>query len=97
MAKMAGRVGELLNKKWRIGARHALYHKDGKWYHQLTHFPGALCDPHGYVLFRTEEEFGRCPKLSIDKDVNVTGHISDIPGYVAMPREQWYTDSLRSQ
>lgn len=24
------RIGELLNERWQIGARHALYHKDGK-------------------------------------------------------------------
>jgi hypothetical protein len=87
---MAGRIGELLNRKWKIGARHALYHKDGEWYHQLDRFPGALCDPRGYVLFETEDEFRGCSKLRIDQDVNVVGAISEIAGYVLMPRDQWY-------
>jgi len=90
---MASRVGELLNQKWRIGARHALYHKDGVWYNQLTRFPGALCDPRGYVVFRTEEEFRSCSRLRIGKEVNVSGHVSQISGYVLLPRDQWHTDS----
>jgi hypothetical protein len=84
-------IGALLNQRWRIGARHALYHKDGTWYHQLRHFPGALCDPNGYVLFKTQADFRACPHLSIDQDVNVVGHISDIPSYVRVPQDQRYT------
>ncbi len=84
------RIGELLNDRWQIGARHALYHRDGTWYHQLTQFPGALCDPFGYVLFRTETEFRNCPQLSIDQDVNVNGHISQINGYVRVPEQKIY-------
>ena len=75
-------TGRELNQRWHLRARHVLYHKDGTWYHQLTAFPGALCDPNGYVLFRTEQDFRNCPQLRIDQDVNVRGHVSDIPGYV---------------
>ncbi|HKZ01824.1 MAG TPA: hypothetical protein VJ180_06275 [Pyrinomonadaceae bacterium] len=82
---MGANIGELLNQRWKIGARHALYHKDGTWYHQLMNFPGALCDPFGYVLFADADDFQRCPKLRIDQDVNVTGHISEISGYVRVP------------
>ena len=78
-------TGRVLNVRWRIGARHALYHKDGTWYEQLTRFPGALCDPSGYVLFRTEHEFRRCPRLRIGEKVNVDGHLSRIPDYVLVP------------
>jgi 5-methylcytosine-specific restriction protein A len=79
---MSSREGERLNREWRVNARHALYHKDGTWYHVLTSFPGALFDPHGYILFRTESEFLNCRYLSIGEEVNVHGHISRIPGYV---------------
>jgi len=90
---MPAKVGDLLNRKWKIGARHALYHKDGVWYHQLRDFPGALCDPKGYVLFRTEAEFKNCSRLRIDQDVNVNGHLSDIPGYVRVTPDQYYRGS----
>ena len=83
-------IGELLNRRWRIGARHALYHKDGTWYHQLRNFPGALCDPFGYVVFHTEHEFRTCPRLRIDQDVNISGHISQVPGYVRVPAGEEY-------
>jgi len=78
---MGNNIGELLNQRWKIDARHSLYHKDGTWYHQLRRFPGALCDPFGYILFSTEYAFRNCANLKIDKDVNVKGHISEIPGY----------------
>jgi len=87
---MAQRIGALLSQRWNIGARHALYHRDGTWYHQLRDFPGALCDPCGYVLFRTEAEFRSCVKLRIDQDVNVSGHISEIHGYIRVPESNVY-------
>jgi 5-methylcytosine-specific restriction protein A len=87
---MGVQIGELLNRRWRLGARHALYHKDGVWYHQLRRFPGALCDPNGYVLFRTEAQFRSSPRLRIDQDVNVTGHLSQVAGYVQVPANLRY-------
>ena len=78
-------TGRFLNARWSIGARHALYHKDGVWYEQLNGFPGALCDPNGYVLFRTEAEYRNCPQLHIGRKVNVEGHLSRRPGYVLVP------------
>lgn len=42
-----------------------------------------LFDRSGYILFQTEEEFRKCPYLSIGKDVSVPKPgISAIPGYV---------------
>lgn len=79
---MPSHEGERLNRLWNVKARHALYHKDGTWYHVLRAFPGALFDPHGYILFRTESEFLKCRHLSIGEEVNVDGHISKIPGYI---------------
>ncbi len=74
--------GKNLNREWGVGARHALYEKNGTWYHQLTSFPGALIDAHGYLLFATEEEYRHCQFLRIRQDVWVPTGIAQIPGYV---------------
>ena len=76
--------GANLNIEWRVGARHALYREDGLFYMPLTTFPGAYFDEHGYVLFKTEDEYENCQYLKIGKRVNVIGGISRIPGYVRM-------------
>ena len=75
-------TGRMLNKIWGVDARHALYHRDGTWYHTLEYFPGALFDHNGYVLFKTEGEFKNCSHLNITQDVNCPGGISQIPTYV---------------
>lgn len=76
--------GSTLNKKWNVGAKHALYHKDGTWYNNLERFPGALFDPSGYVLFNIEEEYENCRHLRIGQETNVPNGISRIPSYVRM-------------
>lgn len=78
-------TGAYLAKKWKVSCRHPLYHKDGCWYNNLERFPGALFDPDGYVLFRTEEDYRRCRQLSIGQETNVRGGtIKDLPGYRRM-------------
>lgn len=74
--------GRQLNEKWGVRAKHALYHKDGVWFNNLERFPGALFDPDGYILFKTEEEYLKCPYLKIGKETNVPKGIYSIPGYV---------------
>ena len=76
--------GRQLNQEWKVGAQHALFHRDGCWYNNLEHFPGALFDPDGYILFGSEKEYKACSYLNIGKqtNVNVTPGISAIPGYV---------------
>ena len=76
--------GKALNEKWHINAAHALYHKDGTWFNVLERFPGALCDPHGYVLFKTKEDYERSPHLKIGEHTNVPGGISKLQAYVRM-------------
>lgn len=78
------RSGKELNEKWAIGAEHALYRKDGRWYHRLERFPGALCDENGYVLFKTELDLQTCPGLTIGKQkdhLHVPSGIAALPGY----------------
>jgi len=75
-----------LNKKWKVGAKHALYIHDGHWYHCLTKFPGALFDKNGYILFATEDQYRASAYLKIYKEANQVSikppGISAIPGYV---------------
>lgn len=75
-------TGKYLNALWKVYAKHALYRKDGGWYHHLKNFPGALFDYHGYVLFRTREEYERCPFLRHNQELNVPEGIANIPSYV---------------
>ena len=80
----ARRTGLELNQKWAIGALHALYRKDGTWYHRLERFPGALCDKNGYVLFKTPYDLETCPGVSIGKEKNwmsVPAGIATLSGY----------------
>ncbi len=76
--------GSELNKRWQIGAAHALYHKDGTWFNVLERFPGALCDPNGYVLFATKEEYEKSTHLKIGQRTNVPGGIAKLNAYVRM-------------
>jgi len=75
-------TGRRLNEEWKVGARHALYREDGRWYHQLNQFPGALFDASGYVLFETEEDYRNSGYLQIAQDVHVPDGISSMPNYV---------------
>jgi hypothetical protein len=75
-------TGSSLNDEWGIGAQHALYHREGTWYQNLTRFPGALCDPHGYVRFETEHAYLHSPYVRVTQETNVPGGISSLPDYV---------------
>lgn len=77
-------TGRFLNDIWHVGARHALYREDGKWYHTLSEFPGALFDAHGYLLFQTESEYRSCTYLLIGEHLHIPQGISAIPGYIRM-------------
>ena len=84
------RIGGHLNEQWGVRARHALYRENGTWYHNLTKFPGALFDAHGYIVFHTQEESQNCKYLQIGKQLSVPGGISSIPGYIQVNIDnQW--------
>lgn len=76
--------GRKLNELWSVGAKHALYHREGTWYNNLSRFPGALFDQNGYVVFATEQAYKNSRHLRIMQETNVTNGISSIPGYVRM-------------
>lgn len=73
--------GDELILRWGINARQARFHRDGTFYERPTRFPAALCDPNGYVVFETEQEYRNCQHLILGRKLNVHGGISSIPGY----------------
>jgi len=76
--------GRNLNERWNIGAAHALYHCDGTWFNLLERFPGASCDPNGYVLFASKFEYENSPDVKVGQQTNVPGGIHRLTGYVRM-------------
>jgi hypothetical protein len=78
-------TGEQLNRKYRLGARHALYHKDGTFYERLVRFPAVFCDPRGFVRFDTEQQFTRDQRLAIGDKVNIHRGLASHPRYERFP------------
>ena len=82
MEKITGRSR---NEEWKVQALHALYRENGTWYHVLKKFPGALFDKHGYVLFKSEEDYRKCPSALMGEAknwMNVPEGISSLPNYI---------------
>lgn len=80
--------GKQLNTILKIGANHALYREDGKWYHNLTDFPGALFDKNGFLFFDRISDYLGHPHLQIGKDLHIKNGISSISGYKAFTKGQ---------
>ena len=78
-------TGEGLRRQHNLPVRHCLYHRDGTFYERLSRFPGALCDPQGWVQFDTEEEFERDQRIKIGEKVNVPHGIFSHPKYQRFP------------
>jgi len=87
--------GKELNELWGVGAKHALYREDGKWYHRLREFPGALFDANGYVVFETEKDYLECEYLQITQHIHVPKGISAIPGYVCISEQAHFQEVSR--
>jgi 5-methylcytosine-specific restriction enzyme A len=76
--------GKQLNKLHKLGAAHALYRKNGKWYHALVRFPGVLCDNEGYVTFESERAYLKCEGIKHGPDpktIHVRDGINSLSGY----------------
>ena len=80
-------TGKQLKDIWNINVKHALYSERGNWYSILKHFPGALFDKNGYIIFSTEEEFRNNTFLNIKKQLNIPKGICNIPGYIKIIEE----------
>ena len=76
--------GQTLVETWGLPVRQARFARDGKFYMPLHEFPGALCDPHGYIIFESRDEYLRCQQLHVGSRLNVRGGIARLPGYVRM-------------
>lgn len=77
-----------IEKILQIGAAHALYRKDGKWYHHLKDFPGMLFDINGYVVFSSKTDYISSSYLQHGEDSHVSGGIKKIPGYREFTEEE---------
>jgi hypothetical protein len=87
---MSRQIGRELNKKWNVGAQHALYRKNGTWYHLIERFPGALFDEHGYIVFESKEAIENCPGVLVGKRanwLNVPEGIARLRDYVRVGAE----------
>jgi len=77
-------IGDRLNREWNVRVRHALYRKDGTWYHVLTHFPAAFFDKNGYVKFNNEQDYQKYIRTYANgiNEVSLPQGISSHPGYI---------------
>jgi len=80
-------TGDFLNRKYGLGAKHALYHKDSTFYERLRDFPGVLCDDRGFVKYDSRDQFERDPRLNIGLKVNIPGTITSHPRYRTFPKD----------
>jgi 5-methylcytosine-specific restriction protein A len=78
--------GRRINARYKLGAKHALYHIDGTFFERLERFPGFLADAGGYVWYSGEEEFLTDPFLEIGDKVNVHGELANHPRYKRFPK-----------
>ena len=78
---MNQRPGRSLSREYGVDADQSLYSGTGGWYGLPSKFPLALWDPHGYIVFHTEEDYLRSPYLQRVQQLNVPNGISSIPGY----------------
>ncbi len=81
-------TGDFLNKLLCLKAKHALYRKDGTWYHNLKKFPGILFDENGYIIFQTEKDYLENPLLKRKKDLNIKDGIKSLKGYISFSKLQ---------
>lgn len=75
-------IGKDLIKILDIEAKQALYREDGKWYHNLTKFPGVLFDKGGYVIFSNKEEYHANSNLQIKQDLHIKNGLSSLVEYI---------------
>jgi hypothetical protein len=78
--------GRRINVRYRLGAKHALYHIDGTFFERLERFPGFLADAGGYVWYPNENTFLNDPLLDISDKVHVRGELAEHPQYKNFPQ-----------
>jgi hypothetical protein len=75
--------GQRLIKRWNIPVRQSRYRATGDFYMMLEHFPGALCDLNGFVVFGTIEDllFARGVNVFDSHRITVPSGVSSLSGY----------------
>lgn len=81
MGGIKSNFGRTLCREWGIQAR-GYFDKNGKWYTPPISFPVALCDPKGYILFKTQKDLLDCGDVSVGQTIHIICGISKLPGYV---------------
>jgi hypothetical protein len=81
---MPAPIGRRRNEEWGIGAAQTFFHRDGTWFNRLRAFLGALCDPSGYVMFESEEEYLNNPNVHVGVQTNVPEGICRLAKYQKM-------------
>jgi len=82
--------GRRLKSLWKIEAKQARYHFDSKFFMMLDYFPGALCDPNGFVVFDTKQElFAADGVKAYDgcQRIFVADGIPSLAGYTKVPAD----------
>lgn len=80
--------GKRLKALWKIEAQQARYHFDGKFFMMLDCFPGALCDPNGFVVFDSKQDlFAAEGVKAYDgcQRIFVADRIPSLAGYTKAP------------
>ena len=79
---MNQRPANSLSREYGVDVKQSLYSGTGSWYGHPSHFPVALWDLQGYIVFHTKEDYWTSPYLQRGKQLRVpNGGISSIPGY----------------
>lgn len=82
---------EELSKAFRLNVAQSRYSDWGNFYALIQHYPCALWDRSGYIIFNNESEL-KIPGVSVVKKINIPKGISSLTGYkliddVQLPEE----------
>lgn len=100
-------TGKRLALEWGVDTRHALYHREGTWYHLPKIFPAHLFDPNGYLEFKTLEdyrifvvseertkEYAEKNILSVASGISASKSYNKFPALISNPEEILDVSSL---
>jgi hypothetical protein len=78
--------GRQLASREGLNVKKAYYHWEGTWFQRVHEFPVALFDRFGYVILKSQIEYGNHPKVSGFEKTNIPSGISSFPTYKKMSR-----------
>jgi HNH endonuclease len=80
MATMSYAKGKELSEAFNLNVEQSLYSDRGNFYGLIKHYPCALWDRSGYIIFNNETEL-QIPGISVKKRININANISSLNGY----------------